>query len=518
MRRLISIALAVILSLSCCICVTADSTGLFRGINIIPELLERPDTDYVRRDEFSAVASALMGFTTVEPSVTQFTDVAEDNIYGSSIRTVKDGKIMNGVNSYEFAPESTITFQDAIVTYIRILGYQVWADSKGGYPAGYNQVAASLKLFNTVSKPLDSMLTFGDLWLLTDWVVEVPAAQSSFSLENGMISEEIIVNKSAPTLLEKNLGLTMYEATVDKVIGENHSVEITITDDGKDRDVKYTAGDSLSLKAKSTVNIFAYDKAPVYVWISDENELVHIAIHDNCEVIYGSVYSVNRDTSESDYNADDIAEIALWDVDDEYEIHEDGADFYKNDKKVNGGISLVNEYIRAVVKDKKIVAVETWDFKDGGLVSDITFKSIEYKRGGMTEAINDVDSFSKQILIVDGEMRDIKELRLDTLVDYYISSDKESFVLLASEKKYTDVFEAYSDDEIQLGNTLVGLSDTVFVNIENKGYIEGDIAELAGSNVSAYVDAYGKVRYITGAEDAVKDNFIGYLIPKTPLL
>ncbi len=512
MRKLISYALAVILVLSCCTCVTADSTGLFRGINIIPELLERPDTDYVRRDEFSAVASALMGFTTVEPSVTPFTDVAEDNIYGSSIRTVKDGKIMNGVNSYEFAPGSTITFQDAIVTYIRILGYQVWADSKGGYPTGYNQVATSLKLFNEISRPLDSMLTFGDLWLLTDWVVEVPAAQSSFSLENGVLSEEIIVNKSAPTLLEKNLGLTMYEATVDEVIGETHSVEITITDDGKERDAKYTAGDSLTLKAAPTVNIAAFDKAPVYVWISDNNELVHIAIHDNCMIIYGSVYSVNRDTAEADYNADDIAEIALWDVDKDYEIHEDGAEFYHNDKEVNGSISLVNKYVRAVMKDGMIIAVETWDFKKGGIVSDINFKSIEYKRGDMTEAIVDVDSYSEQILIVDGEMRDIKELRLDTLVDYYISPNKDSFILLASEKKYTDVFESYADDEIQLGNTLVKLADTVFTNVDNNGYKEGDIAELVGTTVSAYVDAFGKVRYITSAEVAVKDNFIGYLI------
>ena len=144
MRKLISLILAAVLILSCCMGVTADSTGLFKGINILPELMERPYTDYVRRDEFSAVASALMGFTTVEPAVTPFTDVAEDNIYGSSIRTVKEGKIMNGVNSYEFAPASTITFQDAIVTYVRILGYQVWADSKGGYPGGYNQVATSL--------------------------------------------------------------------------------------------------------------------------------------------------------------------------------------------------------------------------------------------------------------------------------------------------------------------------------------------------------------------------------------
>ncbi len=513
MRKLISLILSVVLILSCCIGVTADSTGLFRGINILPELMERPYTDYVRRDEFSAVASALMGFTKVEPAVTPFADVAGDNIYGSSIRTVKEGKIMNGVNSYEFAPGNTITFQDAIVTYVRILGYQVWADSKGGYPGGYNQVATSLKLFNEVSRPFDSMLTFGDLWALTDWALKAPTAEANYSMTNGVLTEEIVVNKNALTLLEKNLGYTMYEAFVDEVMGDTYSVNVTITEDDERGNAKYGEGDTLTLKAALTVNIAAYDMAPVYIWVSENDELIHIAMQDNCEVIYAPVYSINRDYSDkSEYNTEDITEIAFWDIDKEYEADEDGIAFYRNDEKVAGSIVLADKFVRAVIRDKKITTVETWDFKKGGIVSDITFKSISYKRGDITEAINDVDSFNKQILIIDGEMRDLKELKIDTLVDYYISPDKESFILLASEKKHTDIFESMTKEEIQLGNIQVKLSDSVYTDVGNTGYKEGNVSELIGSRVSAYIDAFGKVRYITTADVVNKDSFIGYLI------
>ncbi len=513
MKKLLTLLLAAIITITGCVGVYADSTGLFRGIDILPELLERPDTDYVRRDEFSAVAAALMGFTTVEPSATPFADVAEDNIYGSSIRTVKEGKIMNGVSSYEFAPGSTITFQDAIVTYVRILGYQVWADSKGGYPGGYNQVATSLKLFNEVSRPLDSMLTFGDLWALTDWVLEAPTAEANYSMTDGVLTEEITVNKNALTLLEKNLGYTMYEAFVDEVTGETYSVNVTITADDERGNAKYGEGDTLTLKAATTVNIAAYDKAPVYIWISDSDELIHIAMQDNCEVIYGTVYSVNRDYTEgASYNTAKITEMAFWDIDKDYKADEDGIAFYKNDELVTGSISLTDKYVRAVIKDKKITAVETWDFKNGGIVSEINFKSIAYQRGDITEAITELENYTKKIFILDGEMRDIKDLKTGTLIDYYISPDKETLILLGSERRLSDTFEALTDEEIQVGNLVLKKADVVYTMTDGKGYKEGDVSELLSTKILAYVDAFGKVRYITTADTITRDNFIGYLL------
>ena len=218
MRKLLSLTLAVLMLFSCCICVTADSTSLFAGMKILPELMDRADSDYVRRDEFAAVAAALMGFTAAEPSSAPFTDVAENNAYGSSIRIVKEAGVMNGVNNEEFAPADTVTFQNAIVTFVRILGYQSWADMKGGYPGGYNQVATALKLFKEISRPLDSMLTFGDLWTLTDWILETPKPESDFYMKDGELTEAVSVSKDAPTLLEKNFGLTKYKAFVNEVI------------------------------------------------------------------------------------------------------------------------------------------------------------------------------------------------------------------------------------------------------------------------------------------------------------
>lgn len=513
MKRFLTLFLAVLIILSGCIGVSADSKGLLKGMDVLGELVTRADTDYVRRDEFAAVAATLMGLNVQGPSATAFGDVTQDNIYGAAIRTVNEGSIMNGVNSYEFAPASTITLQEAVVAYIRLLGYEVWAKAKGGYPAGYNQVATSLKLFSHISKPLDSMLTFGDLWAITDWIMDTSVAQPSYIMQNGQLVEEIKVRSDSPTLLEQNLGLTMYEATVEEIIAETHSINVVIGDDESDRLVKYSKGDTLTLKAAPTVNIIAYDKAPVNIWITDEDELMYLEMQDNCEVIYGTVYSVNKDYSEgTSYNTASIEEIVLWDNEKEYEISGDGVSYYHNEKPFSGNIELTDKYVRIVTKDGDIVSVETWDFRPGGLIKEINFKNIVYERGDVTEAITNVEDYYKQVLILDGEVRDIKDLKTGTLVDYFISDDKETFILLASEKKHSDVFEGANDDEIQIGNLLIRLSDTVYTLSDDRGYVEGNISELMGSRISAYVDAFGKVRYITTEGEVTKSDFIGYLI------
>lgn len=514
MKKLITLILAICLVLTSIAGVSANSQGLFEGMNILTSLTERAETDYVRRDEFSAVAAAMMGLDSMGPADVPFSDVGKESEYGSAILTVKDGGVMNGVSSYEFAPESTITIRDAAVVFIRILGYQIWADSKGGYPNGYMQAATSLKLFNNITNPFDSMLTFGDLWTMADNVMETSVAEVSYGITDGTLSEEIYVNKNGLTLLEKNFGCTRYKAVVEETFGDTHSIRAEITEDDDRGNAKYKAGHTLTLKASSAVNIFAYDKTPVYIWITDNDELVYITPQENCEIIYGTVYSVERDTNaDASYNTKEITELALWDRAKDIRISEDGASFYKNGNKVTGKLHLTNEYVRVVTKDGEITSVETWDFTEGGIVTDINFKSIVFNRGDVTEAISGIEDFSKAILILNGEIRDIKELKKDALIDFRISPDKEELIILASERKNTDILESISDDEVQIGTLILKTANTVYTYSNDRGcFVEGDLLNYTGSRVSAYVDSFGKVRYISTMGSVGSDSFIGYVM------
>lgn len=515
MKRILTLILALAMLLSCVSGVSADSIGLFKGMDVLSELTDRAEKDYVRRDEFAAVAAVLMGVNADGAAATRFLDVTADNAYGAAINAVSGSAIMNGVGYDSFAPQATITVRDAAVVFIRLLGYDVWAQAKGGYPAGYISAATSLKFFNKVKSPLEGMLTFGDLWALVDWAMDTPTAVSNYHITaDGSVAEEIMVDMSAPTLLEKNMGLTMYEAVIDSIEPESYSINVTIQDDGKDRDVKYYAGRELTFKASPSVNILAYDKAPVNIWITDEDELMYVEIQDGYEVVYGSVLSVNKDSSSgAGYNTAYIDEIVLWDNDTIYEVSEDeGASFFYNEKPFSGNIELVDNYVRMVVKGDEFIAVETWDFKEGGIVTENTFKKIAYKKGDATNAFTNVESFYKQVLILDGEIRDIKDLKADTLVDYFVTPNKDTLILLASQKKHADTFESITDEEAQIGNLLIRRAKDVFTKSGDNGFKTNNFDDLLNTRVSAYVDAHGKIRYITSAEEIVVNSFIGYLI------
>ena len=77
---------------------------------------------------------------------TRFTDVKADYKYVEAIDYLSQRGFMNGVSENEFSPNSYITYIDALTVISRALGYKEVAELKGGYPNGYIQVAANIKI------------------------------------------------------------------------------------------------------------------------------------------------------------------------------------------------------------------------------------------------------------------------------------------------------------------------------------------------------------------------------------
>jgi len=512
MKRVSIVIATVLLFMLCCIGVSADSAGLFKGLNLLPELCEKADSDLVRRDEFAAVTGALNGFTMQAPVDTAFTDVKADNAYSGMIQFLKEAGILNGVSETEYEPAESLTYKQALTAYVKLLGYQQVAEKRGGWPNGYVQVAANLDLFDKLSVPLDSPLTFGQLWELTDWALETEAAHMVLRSDNGELVELPDLSEDGQTLLEKNLKLTAYEAVVNSVNAKDYGVYVTITDSRNGS--TYKEGDRVYFSAPVTINLVAYDKAPVKIWVDDEDELFYIAMQRKCEVKYGTVYSVNGDSSDTRYQANAISELYLWDDETEYEVHPDGLSFYYNDAIYNGSISLQNRYVRMVLQEGDIVSIEAWDFAEGGIVSEITFKSIMYNRGDVSEQIRDLENYEKQILILNGENRDIKDLKTDTLIDYYVSSDKKTLIILGSERKITATLHTISESELQLGNHMYARNAALYAAEDGVTYKEDAQDRLLGVEVMAYFDSYGRVRYLKPAEKVEKSDFIGYITGK----
>ncbi len=120
----------------------------------------QPDK-HITRAEFARILCALGNIEPTEGG-NDFVDISL-NEYKGYISAVNNSKMMVGTDKYTFMPDKQITINEAIKTIVVLLGYDVVAVSKGGYPTGYLSVAHSLKLLNGITTPTTSFATKGDI-------------------------------------------------------------------------------------------------------------------------------------------------------------------------------------------------------------------------------------------------------------------------------------------------------------------------------------------------------------------
>ena len=103
----------------------------------------RPD-DGIKRSEFAKIAVHVMGLeesAKASQSSTKFLDVPSEYWATGYINVAANQKLIVGDPDGNFRPEDRISYQEAVTILTRMLGYELAAESKGGYPGGYLQVA-----------------------------------------------------------------------------------------------------------------------------------------------------------------------------------------------------------------------------------------------------------------------------------------------------------------------------------------------------------------------------------------
>ena len=103
----------------------------------------RPD-DGIKRSEFAKIAIHAMGLEAsaqAAQGTTKFLDVTADYWANGYINVASNQQIIVGDPDGNFRPEDRISYQEAVTILTRMLGYELAAEAKGGYPHGYLQVA-----------------------------------------------------------------------------------------------------------------------------------------------------------------------------------------------------------------------------------------------------------------------------------------------------------------------------------------------------------------------------------------
>ena len=173
MKKIISAALAAAVTISSTSAFAAFSdvseyTAAYTAINEL-EQLKIIDGDEngnfnpqqkLTRAEFAKLVVMALGEEDVARALTStsFEDCAGHWAAGYIETGVADGFI-NGYSDTEFGPDDVLTYAQAVKMLVTAIGYSLYVDNQGGWPAGYLTQGARLGITARVSASNDTALT-----------------------------------------------------------------------------------------------------------------------------------------------------------------------------------------------------------------------------------------------------------------------------------------------------------------------------------------------------------------------
>lgn len=180
MRKIISLLMTVAILLSASVMVSAatdeqkvDLKEL--GIMIGDENGDLRLNDTITRAEVAkmiCVAGELTLGTSVSSSA--FPDVHKDHWAYNYIYTAKENGIVVGDENGFFNPESKVTNEEIIKMVVSLLGYSSMADTRGGFPAGYNATATQIGLTKDMQFALNTPAIRNDVAKIISNALDIP--------------------------------------------------------------------------------------------------------------------------------------------------------------------------------------------------------------------------------------------------------------------------------------------------------------------------------------------------------
>lgn len=147
------------------------SLGIFEGDQNGDLNLENTMT----RAEFAKVVAVLTGIKdAIATGTTGIVDVSADHWASGYIKYLTDTGMMKGYPDGTFRPNATITLDECIKTILVVMGYEVVAENRGGYPDGYYSVAVQKDLVRGVTGGRKNAALRKDIILIINNALDVP--------------------------------------------------------------------------------------------------------------------------------------------------------------------------------------------------------------------------------------------------------------------------------------------------------------------------------------------------------
>jgi len=196
-----------------------------------------PDNTITRAEFTKMICEAQAIKGDAAKGATIFTDVAADHWASGYINMAVGQNIINGMGDGTFAPESPVTYEQAIKMIVVALGYEPMAADRGGYPTGYMVVAQSIGVTKGVSAPAQTDAAKRSLIAeLIYNALDVPMMeQTGFGSEKTYEIMDGTNNKSRVTLLTSKFDV----AKLGGVVTANDKVAIVGSTEAPEDEINF---------------------------------------------------------------------------------------------------------------------------------------------------------------------------------------------------------------------------------------------------------------------------------------
>ena len=198
----------------------SQSLEMLTSLGIIDEDGAKNIHESVSRADFVAMLLCVTNddVNKIKYSERIFSDVSSGTAHSDSIMTAYRLGFIS--RAQEFRPADEVTLSEALTFTVKALGYEPYAQNKGGYPSGYALTADRIGLLENIDSDLSETLSAGQAYILLQNALEADIMEITsygdrveMNAETGknLLSQRFSV-KTAEAVIEANSRTDLYSA------------------------------------------------------------------------------------------------------------------------------------------------------------------------------------------------------------------------------------------------------------------------------------------------------------------
>jgi len=457
------------------------------------EGLYEPDANLTRA-EMATIVMRVMGADVTASGADIFTDVPSSHWAYKNIAAAYNIGVVAGIDAKTFAPDAQVTYAQAVKMIVCALGYEVHAQSQGGYPTGYLSKASQLGILKGATQSSDTAITRGTMAIILANALDVKLLEkTSFGNDANQYKE------SKDTLLSKYLHIDKFEGIISgnyftSIDGSRSIARDEILLDGK----SYKVGTSNAGKLVGR-------KVAIYVQTPDgyiKPEVRAVVENSNVETITVNAEDILPKSTAGKLYYEDSESGKEKTV----EISSTAKLIYNGSIKEGwtasdlqpetGVVTLVSNGVSTdyIFVDEYVSYIVSSTFADEN--------KVYFKSTTLPEITIDIDdkSVRTEFTNADGSIAVIDDLEEWDVISITQSLDGKTLKAVRSSEKATGKVQEKSDDEVKINDVVYKVSKS-FTEGVNVGDVAAYSLDFNGKIVGADTEYEndGKYGYLVGA-------------------